>query len=268
MSPARLSVVIITLDEERDLPACLESVRPLGAEIVLVDGGSTDRTLEIAGSHGCKIYVRPFQDFTRQKQGALDLASGDWALSIDADERVSAPLAGEILRLLGEEPAESGFLVPFSVHFMGRRLRFGGLGSERHLRLFRRSAGRFAGGELHEGVRVEGALGRLRHPIEHHPYRNMDEYLHKMIAYTTLAAHKRRAAGTRFTCLHHLLPAWEFFVRCVLRLGMLDGTPGVAWAGLASFHTWIKFLKLREAEGAAGPAGGRGSAAAETGSKA
>lgn len=127
-------------------------------------------------------------------------------------------------------------------------MRFGGLGCEKHVRLFRREAGKFVGGELHEGLEVRGPIGSLSNRMVHVPYRDLGDYLDKLDRYTTLAAQKRYAAGRRFHFGHHLLPLWELFVRLVLRLGVLDGTAGVAWWGLASFHTWTKFLKLREIE--------------------
>lgn len=245
-----LSVVIIARDEERDLPGCLDSVAGLADEVVVLDSGSTDRTRELARARGAKVFERPFDDYASHKQAAVERATGDWVLSIDADERVTPALRDEIRALLAAPPdggaGNVGYEIPFEVHFLGRRLRFGGLGSERHLRLFRRGRGRFTGGSLHEGVRVDGPVGRLRGPIRHLPYRDLGEYLAKLDRYTTLAAEKRRRAGRRFTPLHHLLPCWELFHRLVLRLGVLDGTPGVAWAGLSAFHTWVKYLKLRE----------------------
>ncbi|MFH1724162.1 MAG: glycosyltransferase family 2 protein [Elusimicrobiota bacterium] len=243
----KLSVIVIARDEERDLPACLESVRGLDAEIIVLDSGSTDRTREIARRFTPHVFQQPFRDFGSQKQSALERASGEWVLSIDADERLSGELRLEIARLIESPPGGvSGYDIPFEVHFMGRRLRFGGLGRERHLRLFRRGAGVFTGNHLHEGVSVTGATARAGAPIRHIPYRDLDDYLGKLRVYTTRAARKRFDQGRRFHPLHHLLPLWEFFLRVVVRLGMLDGTPGLLWAGLSSFHTWIKYVKLRE----------------------
>lgn len=249
MSP-RLSVVMIARDEERDLPDCLNSLRALEAEIVIVvDDRSSDQTKAAARRFTSHVFERTFDNYAAQKQSALERAAGEWVLSIDADERVSAELSAELLALCAEgDNGIAGYQIPFAVHFMGRHLRHGGLGGERHLRLFRRAAGRFVGGSLHEGIEVTGAIRRTRGAIVHRPYRDLDEYLDKMTVYTTNAARKRREAGRRFTVLHHLLPCWEFFRRTVLRLGILDGTPGIVWAGLSAFHTWVKYLKLRELE--------------------
>ena len=243
-----LSAVLITYNEEADLPACLESVRGLASEIIVVDSGSADRTQDIALSYTPHVHRREFTDYAGQKQAALELATGEWVLSIDADERVSPELAREFEEFLKHPSSFAGFRIPYEVHFMGRALRFGGLGAEEHLRFFRRDAGRFVGGELHEGIEVRGPVGRLRGVLRHFPYHDLDDYLDKMRRYTTLAAQKRWDHGGRFSPLHHLLPFWELFVRIVLRLGILDGTPGITWWGLSSFHTWVKFLKLRDME--------------------
>ncbi|MFI5350501.1 MAG: hypothetical protein ACHQ2Z_13215, partial [Elusimicrobiota bacterium] len=127
-----------------------------------------------------------------------------------------------------------------------RTLRWGGLGSESHVRLFRRSKSRFVGGALHEGIQVDGTEDRLKGAIVHEPYKNVSEYLEKLDRYTSLAAEKRFAAGRRFSCWRHLILPWEFFARAVLKLGFLDGFPGLVWAGLSAFHSWLKYVKLGE----------------------
>lgn len=243
-----LSVVVITLNEERDLPACLASVKDVADEIVVVDNHSTDATREVAKRFGAKTVTRTFDHYAGQKQFAVDQGSREWVLSIDADERVTPELAAELRRIVAEPGPFEGFVIPFEVEFMGRVLRWGGLGSETHLRLFRREAGRFVGGGLHEGIECRAPCGRTAGRIRHIPYDGLDEYFAKLGRYTTLAARKRRQAGCRAHLGHHLLPFWELFVRLVLRLGLLDGTPGVVYAGLSAFHTWTKYVKLAEME--------------------
>lgn len=247
-----LSAIVIAKNEERDLPACLESLRGLVDElVVLIDESCIDHTEEIARSHGAKILRRRFDDYASQKQAALDAATGIWVLSIDADERVTPALHTEISALMSSPPtAVNGFLIPFTIYFLGQRMRYGGLGGESHLRLFRRTHAHFTGGALHEGITLDGLTGRLRGALHHEPYKDISDYLGKLDLYTTLAAHKRFAAGRRFHLWHHLILPWEFFCRAVLKLGLLDGRPGIIWAGLSAFHSWIKYVKLAQLEDA------------------
>jgi len=251
MTPS-LSAILIAKDEERDLPGCLDSLKGLATEIVVVvSEDTTDRTEEIARAAGAKVIRRTFDDYTRQRQVSLDAATGEWCLWIDPDERVSEPLAEKIRQIVIGEIYESakhcdGWWIKFEVRFLGRTLRWGGLGSEKHLRLFRRSKGRFVGGALHESLELDGIVGLVTSRIVHEPYLNISDYLEKLDRYTTLAAQKRFAAGRRFTPFHHLILPWEFFARAVLKLGVLDGFPGLVWAGLSAFHSWLKYVKLGE----------------------
>lgn len=248
MTPS-ISAILIAKDEESDLPGCLESLRGLASEVVIVvSEDTTDRTEEIARAAGARVLRRRFDDYASQRQAGLDAARGEWCLWVDPDERVCAALAEEIRAALSGPASAQGYAIPFDVVFLGRTLRWGGLGSEKHLRLFRRSQARFVGGALHEGVAVGGLLGRLQGVIVHEPYRDISDYLSKLDRYTTLAALKRLEAGRRSSPLHHLILPWEFFRRAVLKLGVLDGFPGLVWAGLAACHSWLKAMKLRELE--------------------
>jgi glycosyltransferase involved in cell wall biosynthesis len=246
MTPS-ISAILIAKDEERDLPGCLESLQGLAAEIVVVvSDDTTDETEGIARAAGAKVLRRKFDDYAGQRQASLDAATGDWCLWIDPDERVSPALSAEMCSVLTAAPSFDAYDVPFEVRFLGRALRWGGLGSESHVRLFRRSRSRFVGGGLHEGIRVGGLEGRLEGKIVHEPYKNISEYLDKLDRYTTLAAKKRYDAGVRFSVWRHLILPWEFFARAVLKLGVLDGYPGIVWAGLSSYHSWLKYVKLGE----------------------
>jgi glycosyltransferase involved in cell wall biosynthesis len=213
--------------------------------IVVVSDDTTDRTDDVARAGGAKVLRRKFDDYARQRQASLEASTGEWCLWIDPDERVPSSLAEEIRTTLGRTSLD-GYDVPFEVRFLGRALRWGGLGSESHVRLFRRSRSRFVGGALHEGIFVQGPLGSLEGRIIHEPYKNISDYLGKLDRYTTLAARKRLEAGRRFTPFHHLILPWEFFARVVLKLGILDGFPGLVWAGLSAFHSWLKYVKLGE----------------------
>ena len=248
MKPS-LSALIIAKDEALDLTRCLASLkaaRVVDEIVVLVDAASADETETLARAAGCVVAVRAFDDYARQRQAALELCSKDWVLWVDADEAVDEDLGHGIAAAL-EAPDAAAFAVRFAVNFMGRRLRFGGLGSETHVRLFRRDKARFVGGGLHESLEIAGAVGGpLQGRMEHTPYRDLSEYLRKLDRYTTLAAEKKLAAGRRFHCWQHLILPWELFKRVILRLAFLDGTAGLTWAGLSAFHHWLKYAKLKE----------------------
>lgn len=243
--PPSLSAILIAKDEEQDLPGCLESLKGLADEVVVVvDEATTDRTEAIARAAGAKTFRRRFDDYARQRQASLDAATKDWCLWLDADERVTPELADEIRAALKAPSDAAGYYLPFEVSFLGKTLRWGGLGSEKHLRLFRRAASHFTGGALHEGIEVGGAVGRLSGKVTHIPYRDLNDYYSKLERYTDLAAQKRFAAGKRATIFHQLIFPWELFARVVLKLGFLDGGPGLTWAWLAAFHSRLKYAKL------------------------
>jgi glycosyltransferase involved in cell wall biosynthesis len=245
MTPS-ISAILIAKDEERDLPGCLDSLKGLVTEtVVVVSDDTTDRTEEIAKSYGAKTFRRRFDDYARMRQASLDAATGDWCLWIDPDERVTPELAAEIKSLLAASPAFSACDVPFEVSFLGRVMRWGGLGHEHHVRLFRRKGSRFVGGALHEGIETPGGVLALRGKITHIPYRDVADYMSKLERYTDLGAEKRFKAGKRFTPLHRLIYPWELFARVVLKLGFLDGSAGLTWARLSAYHSWLKYDKLR-----------------------
>jgi glycosyltransferase involved in cell wall biosynthesis len=243
--PPLLSAILIATDEEHDLPGCLESLKNLADEIVVVVSEETkDRTAEIAAAGGAKVIRRKFVDYASQRQVSLEAATGQWCLWIDPDERVTPSLREDIRALLAAPQAQA-YEIGFEVQFLGRPLRWGGMGSERHVRLFQRRRGRFVGGLLHEGLDIDGTIGVVRRgKMTHTPYQDIPDYLGKLDRYTTLAARKRWDQGKRFAWWHHLILPWELFARAVLKLGVLDGQPGLIWAGLAAFHSWLKYVKL------------------------
>lgn len=245
MTPS-LSAILIAKDEERDLPGCLDSLKGLATEIVVVvSEDTTDRTEEIAKSYGAKTLRRKFDDYAKQRQASLDAATGEWCLWIDPDERATPQLAKEIKQALAADPQFVAVDIPFSIRFLGRTMSWGGLGSEHHIRLFRRTKARFVGGALHESLELDGPVSKFSGKIVHEPYDSVDDYMSKLERYTDLAAQKRFAAGKRFTPFHHLIYPWELFSRLVLKLGILDGAQGLAWARLAAYHSRLKYGKLK-----------------------
>ncbi len=239
----RLSAVLITRNEEANLPACLAALSGLADEIVILDSGSTDRTVAVGEAAGARVVQHHFQGFGAAKQRALELATGTWVLSVDADERVTPALAAEIRRTLSGEPAADGFLVRRDVFFLGRRLRFGGMGNDWVLRLFRRAGAHFTDVPVHEHVEVPGRTARLDGTLEHHAYRTLAEHVEKMNRYTDIQAELKAGQGVRYRDWMWLRLPWEVFARCVLRLAILDGTAGVVFATMSAYSSWLKYAK-------------------------
>ena len=244
----RLSAFLITHDEERHLGDCLASLRGLADEIVVLDDGSRDRTPAIAREAGARVEVRPFDDFGHQKQAALELARGDWVLSIDADERVTPELAREISSVVESASPADGYWIRRDLLYLGKRLRHGGTESDWVLRLARRERARFELVPVHERILVDGRTERLRAPMEHVKYRTLAEHLATMNRYTDVIADEKRRKGRRFSAWHLARVPWELLVRLVFRLGILDGRAGVIHAAMASFYAFLKYAKMWRAE--------------------
>ncbi|OGS98070.1 MAG: glycosyl transferase family 2 [Gallionellales bacterium RIFCSPLOWO2_12_FULL_59_22] len=241
---AKLSVILIAKNEAANLRACLEAVA-WADEIVVVDSGSTDGTLDIAREFTGKVYVHAeWPGFGKQKNRALDYASGDWVLSLDADERVTPELRAEIEAVLAS-PQASGYEIPRLSSFCGRFMRHSGWYPDYVLRLFRRGSGRFDDAPVHEAVRLEGKAARLKTPLLHYSYRDFDDVLDKLNRYSSAAAAVQEQRGKRgglATAVGHGL--WSFIRTYFLRAGFLDGREGFMLAVLNAEHSYYRYLKL------------------------
>jgi glycosyltransferase involved in cell wall biosynthesis len=228
----RLSVALITLNEEANLPRTLESVVPLVSngqgEIIVVDSGSTDRTLEIARSHGAKIFSEPWKGFAAQKNSAMEKASGEWVLQLDADEALEPELAKEIGAATQQESTPIGFWIPRKNFFLGRWIRHGGFYPDPKLRLIRRGAGKFEEYGAHPTIKIAGPTGRLKHALIHNAYPTLRGYIDHMNNYSSSGAEVALAKGhRRFNLINILLrPKLTFIYNYFFRLGFLDGREG------------------------------------------
>jgi len=244
------SVIVITRDEEHVIADCLESVR-WADEIVVLDCGSTDRTVEICRSFTDSVYETDWPGFGIQKNRALAHATRDWVLSLDADEWVSPALAAEIQSRLPDTGVD-GLVIPFRSSYLGRFMRYGDWRNESHLRLFRRTAGRFSDDPVHERLIVDGEIGSLDNPILHYSFATVEEVQDKVNRYSTAGAARRFAAGQSSSLLKALSHAsWTFFSGYVLKAGFLDGREGFLLAvsnAEGSFYTYLKLLYLWEDE--------------------
>lgn len=239
-----IGVYIITKNEEHDIRPCLESVK-WADEIVLVDDFSTDKTLAIAREFKCKILQTEWRGYGKQKQFALEQLTTDWVLNIDADERVTPELAEEIQSKVKNQKSKiSGYEIPFVFYFLGHRMRFGGCGGEKHVRLFQRDKGRYDKTVIHETLAVEGAIGLLKKPIVHYSYRDKEEYFKKFEEYTTLAAAEMYRQGKTARWYTFLKFTWELSRRVVLYGAFLDGAAGVRYAWYSSLYVLAKYKKL------------------------
>jgi len=254
--PKTLSVVLITLNEAANLPRTLESVS-WAQEIVVVDSGSTDATLEIARKARAHIFEEPWKGFSAQKNSAIAHASCDWVLSLDADEELSPELAREIQTLLSGEPAFSAYRIPRLNHFLGRPLRHGGYWPDPKLRLFRSGTARFAERPVHESMETAGPIGKLKNPLLHHCYPTLEDYIEHMNRYSTVAAKMLVDSGRAPRSLLSLAwsallnPAATFIYNYVFRLGFLDGREGLLQHLNHSVYIHWKFVKAWAAAKAA-----------------
>lgn len=229
MESLSLSAVIITLNEEANLARTLASVA-WANEIVVLDSGSTDRTRQIAESFHAKFFSESWKGFAAQKNSALQKASGDWILSLDADEEVEPTLAEEIQQTLVGNPATAGFWVPRKNFFLNRWIRHGGFYPDPKLRLFRRGAGAFEDRLVHEDLRVKGSTAKLKNHLLHHAYPTLDGYLEHMNRYSSLGAQMVTAKNGRFGFSFSdivVRPRLTFFYNYFLRGGFLDGREGL-----------------------------------------
>lgn len=245
-----VSAVIITRDAERLLDTVLAALAWCDERLV-VDSGSTDRTVAIAQAHGARIIVHPFEGFGAQKQFAVEQAAHDWVLAIDADEIVSPALAREIEATLQGVAAgtvrDVAFELPRSLVFLGRLMRYGGEHRTPQLRLFDRRHARYTAALVHERVIVEGPVGRLRGEMLHDSYAGLDDYFDKFNRYTTAAARtlaeRRSAIGVATVVFRFPL---VFLQQYLVRAQVLNGYRGFLWSLLAAMYTVVKYAKARE----------------------
>ena len=276
-----LSIVIITHNEEANLPRTLESVKPLVSdskgEIIIVDSGSTDRTVEIAKSFGAKVFVEEWKGYAAQKNSAIDKGSADWILSLDADEELESTLIEELIRRPTDQPlAETGARewcltmdqasggsanldvlkgrpLGFSIHrknfFLGRWIRHGGFWPDPKLRLFRRGHGHCEARSVHETIQVDGRVVTIdRGAVLHHSYPALSDYIEHMNRYSSLGAEMIVARGkVRFTVINIVLrPLATFIYNYFFRLGFLDGREGLLLHLYHAVYVSWKYAKAWE----------------------
>jgi glycosyltransferase involved in cell wall biosynthesis len=241
-----LSLCIITRDAARELPGCLESAR-FAADIVVVDSGSRDDTVEVAQRLGGRVIERPFEGFGAQKQFAVAAAQYEWVLCLDADERVTPELAEQIaLVFTRDNPGASAFAVARRNRFLGRWLNHGEGYPDWNVRLFDRRWARWSDDVVHERVIVDGHAARIGGDLLHASAESLSDYIAKQNRYTTLqAAALHRQGRTAGFAQIALAPVARFLRLYFFRLGFLDGAAGFAHIAVGCFGSFLKYAKLR-----------------------
>ncbi len=247
-----LSVTIVAQNEERTIARVLTAVVELADEIIFLDSGSTDRTAEIAKGFGVRFCHQEWLGYAEQKNKAIDLATGEWILSLDADEVLTPPLIAEICDLMqrGVPDGISGFKIPRVLYIGEMPVRGGGFYPDAQLRLIRKSKGRFQPRIIHESIKVEGGVRQLKNDMLHYAYRDVDQFAQTMDQYARLSAQQylehENTAWRRSRLNVILNPTWTFFYRQVVRGGIFHGPLcwrlNVIYAG----YVWKKVTYLRD----------------------
>lgn len=246
-----LSVVIITYNEAHNILHCLASL-PAGVEVVVMDSGSTDGTVDLVREHTPFVHEVDWPGDGVQRNRGLAHARGAWVLFLDADECLSPQLRDALVQFCQNPTPHQGASLPFHSYFLGKHMRFGDWAGEKHVRLMRRGAGRYSTeGEdgaqgAHCELRVEGSLFTFHDPVIHHPFPDMETVLRKMDAYSTGSAWIKHQRGQRGGLVKAILHgSWAFFRGYVMRLGFLDGFRGFVLAKCNADGTFHRYLKMR-----------------------
>ncbi len=241
-----LSVILITRNEEANLEDCLASLDGIAQQLVVVDANSSDRTVEIAQNYGATI-AQPsdWPGFGPQKNRALDLATGDWILSLDADERLTPALKSEILTAIHHNAHIDCFAIPRLSWYCGRFIRHSGWSPDYVDRLFKRGTARFTEDLVHERLIPSGAVAKLENPLLHYSFMNYSQVLQKLDRYSTASAEQAFAKGKTATPLKAVLHgAWAFIRTYIVRDGFLDGPQGFTLAMSNAQGTYYRYIKL------------------------
>jgi len=238
-----ISAVIATLNEEKNLKRCLESIDFVD-EIIIVDSGSSDKTVEIAKKFTKKIFLNDFKGFSQIKQYGIEKAKSDWVLIIDADEEVSDNLKQKLLEIDKKGNNINGFYIKRETFFLGKKIKYCGWGKDYQLRFFKKNKGAFDGKIVHEALNVQGKIGYIDFPLYHYSYPDVKSYFDKMNRYTTLQAKQKKGNFLLFKMIFS--PFFKFFKMYFLRLGFLDGIHGLILSLFSGFSEFVKYAKMIE----------------------
>ncbi len=247
----RISATIVTLNEERNIARAISSLSspnfPCADEVLVVDSGSTDRTVEIAEGLGARVLHQPWRGYAGQKNFAARQAAHPWILSLDADEEVTPALAAEILALKTTEPVTDGYSMPRLAQYLGRWIRHSGWYPDRKVRLYHRDRATWAGDFVHESVKVNSRSEKLHGDLLHYTCDSLTQHLRTLDRYTALAAQELLSQG-KISPPRKLIvdPAWTFVRTYLIQQGFRDGPQGIAIAWMAAFYTFMKHARTRK----------------------
>ncbi len=249
--PLPLSISIISCNEEANIGRCLASVAGLGEEIVVVDSGSRDRTLDIARTHGAAVHHKDWLGHRDQKNVALGLCTREWVLALDCDEELSPELRASIEQFFAQRKPEEfdGGICNRKVWFLGRWITHGDWYPDRKLRLFRRSKAKWGGSPEHDYIVLDGKSTRMEGDLHHFSFPDINRYVSKINVFADVFLERQRTAGKSWSLFANVMrPWWRFFRAYFLRRGFLDGFPGF-WIALATaFSVFIRYSRKYEDE--------------------
>lgn len=252
MEPLPLSISIVSFNEEKNLRRCLASAAGLAREIVLVDSGSTDATLEVAKEYGARVVHQDWLGYRDQKNVALDLCTQSWVLALDCDEEISEELRQSLLAFFEEGDAlrYAGAEMARKVFFLGRWITHGDWYPDRKVRLFRREKARWGGSPEHDRVELEeGSVKRLNGDLLHYSFRDMAHYISKINGFADVFLERQKTDGTEWSLAATVFrPWWRFFRAYVLRRGFMDGFPGFWIAIATAFFAFVRYSRKYEDE--------------------
>jgi glycosyltransferase involved in cell wall biosynthesis len=246
---ASVSAIVVCFNEEERIEECLESIRWCD-EIVVVDSFSTDATPEICRRYTNRFIQRPWPGYRDQKAYAHLQATKEWVLLVDADERVPSALRDEIKDALTRDGGVySGYAVPRLVYYLDRWWRRGGWYPDYDVRLFKRERATWGGTDPHEKILVDGKVSRLKNPLHHLSYRNIEDHIRRINRFTSISSKELRDQGGRWRLSDALLrPAARFFRSYIVKRGFMDGFAGFYVALTAAVYVFLKYAKLWEIE--------------------